>query len=312
MSEKVLVTGGSGFIGSRIVENCIHMGLEVKVFDLVRSRNEHIQESIVSSILDPYAISTAALDCDYIIHAAGALGVQRTESQRLECLSINIQGTVNVLDAAVKGRIKKVLLTSSSEVYGDGNGKPFDEKAALNPKSNYAITKLVGEEYLRAYQQSYGLDYTIVRLFSIYGEGQSDQFVIPKFVRCVQKGRSPTIYGDGSQIRSFCHVDDAARGAVLALVKEGTSGEIFNIGNDSEPITILQLAQRVIAISQKEIQPVFVGFDSSDRNDRREIYKRVPLLEKASSLLGYAPNISLEEGLHRMLRVQKVGVLSGI
>lgn len=301
MRGKVLITGGAGFIGRRIVEKCIQENLEVRVFDLVETKNPNVRESILGSILDPYEISVAARGCDFIIHAAAALGVQRTESNRLECLYINIQGTVNVLEAAVKERVRKVVFTSSSEVYGDGPGAAFDEGSPLNPKSNYAITKLVGEEYLCAYKQTYGLDYSIVRFFNIYGEGQTPRFVVPRFVNAVKNGRSPVIFGDGHQVRSFCHVDDAARGTVLALLSDKSNNQIYNIGNDRESITIQELANKIILLSGNSIQPRIVGYAESDRDAKREIYRRIPVIAKAKADLGYEPTISLLDGLRCML-----------
>lgn len=302
---KVLVTGGAGFIGSEITKVCLTAGLDVRVFDLQPARISGNHESLTGSILDPYDISLAVRGCDYVIHAAAALGVQRTEFKRLECLYINIQGTVNVLEAAVKEKVKKILFTSSSEVYGNGDGTTaIHEESPLNPKSNYAITKLTGEEYLQAYHQDYGLDYSIVRFFSIYGANQVDQFVVPKFVKAVTQDQAPIIYGRGDQVRSFCHVEDAARGVVLALTNEKSSGEIFNIGNDEEPISILDLAMKTIQISGKALEPKTVGFDQSDRTSSREIYWRVPDIGKAKRILGYRPNISLAEGLSQMLNVK--------
>lgn len=303
---KVLITGGAGFIGSEITKVCLARGLHVRVFDLLPVRVPGAQEVLTGSILDPYEISLAARGCDYAIHAAAALGVHRTETNRLECLYINIQGTVNVLEAAVKEKVKKVLFTSSSEVYGDGNGTTLiHEESPLNPKSNYAITKLTGEEYLRAYQQYYGLDYSIVRFFSVYGANQVDQFVIPRFVNAVWQEQPPVIYGNGNQVRSFCHVEDAARGAVLALTGGAeTSTQIFNIGNDAEPISMLELARKTVQLSGKALEPELVGFEHSDRTSSREIYWRVPDIAKARRILGYKPNVSLADGLRRMLAIK--------
>lgn len=309
---KVLITGGAGFIGSKIAEHCLKAGLWVRVFDLARPVNPQVHEAIVGSILDPYEVSVAARGCDFVVHAAAALGVERTESRRLECLHINIQGTVNVLEACVKEDVRKVLFTSSSEVYGDGNGAaPFEEDAPLNPKSNYAITKLVGEEYMRAYRQSYGLDHAIVRFFNVYGENQTEKFVIPRFVQRVLQGSPPRVYGKGEQVRSFCHVEDAALGAVLALLSDRGGGEIFNIGNPSEPVSVRDLAGKIIELAGKSMTPEFVDFSQSDRSDGREIYWRVPSIEKARSVLGYEPRVGLEEGLRRMLRPSPVAVGSG-
>lgn len=302
MKKRVLITGGAGFIGSRIAKNCIEQGVAVRIFDLTKSSLPGVEDSIVGSILDPYEVSLAARGCDSVIHAAAALGVQRTESKRLECLYINIQGTINVMDAAVKERLQKIVFISSSEVYGDAAVPVYQETSPLNPKSNYAITKLVGEEYARAYHQSYGVNYAIVRLFSVYGEGQSNQFVIPKFAEAVARGSAPTLYGDGQQLRSFCHVDDAARGTVAALLSDRANSEIINLGNDTEPVTMQDLANKVIKIGGKPMEPQFVGFEKSDRTAQREIYKRTPSIAKARELLNYAPKISLDEGLQRVLK----------
>ena len=298
---KVLITGGAGFIGSAIAAQCVQKGLQVRVFDLVKSKTPGVEESLVGSILDPYEVSWAVRGCDLVIHAAAALGVHRTETRRLECLYINIQGTVNVLEAAVKEKAKKILFTSSSEVYGDQDLPVFAEDSPVSPKSNYAITKLVGEEYLRAYEASYGLQYTVVRLFNVYGENQSDQFVIPLFADAVSKGASPLIYGDGNQSRSFCHVEDAARGAVAALLSPKTNSQIFNVGNDREPVSIRDLADRMIAQSGKKLQSKLVSYQASDREAGREIRRRVPSVQKAKDVFGYEPAISLEEGLKRVL-----------
>lgn len=302
--SKVLITGGAGFIGSRIASACVKSGLEVRVFDLVKSRVEGVSESMTGSILDPYEISLAARGCDMIVHAAAALGVQRTETRRLECLYINIQGTVNVLEAAVKERAKKILLTSSSEVYGDQDLDVFKEDSPVSPKSNYAITKLMGEEYLRAYRESYGIDYTVVRFFNVYGEEQISQFVVSKFADSILRGEAPTVYGDGSQIRSFCHVDDAAEGAVSALIAPKTNSGIFNIGNDQEPISMQDLARRMIRVSGARLEPKFVPFESSDREEKRDIRRRVPSIAKARAVFGYRPHIALDEGLRRVFEAR--------
>lgn len=300
---RVLITGGAGFIGSAIAQQCLRQGLQVRLFDLKAPSSLRAScETYIGSILDPYEIARVMEGCDYVIHAAAALGVGRTEANRLECLYINIQGTINVFEACVKKRVRKILFASSSEVYGDGDGQPFHEESPLNPKSNYAVTKLVGEEYARAYSQSYGLDYTIARFFSVYGEDQSEQFVIPKFVRRAQAGLPPQIFGDGRQLRCFCHVDDIAAGAVAALVSEKASGQIFNIGNPGEPITMRELADRIVLASGKKLTPEFVSFERSDRNSQREIYRRVPSIGKAAELLKYSPHVSLDEGLRRMFR----------
>jgi UDP-glucose 4-epimerase len=302
MKSRVLITGGAGFIGSKIAEICHKKGMRVRITDLFPPKHKYFHESLEASILDPYEISRAARGCDYVVHAAAALGVNRTETRRLKCLYINIQGTVNVLEAAVKEKVKKVLFLSSSEVYGNQDLDYYREDSPVMPISNYAITKLAGEEYLRAYKGSYGLDYSVVRCFNVYGENQKEEFVVPIFARRIAKGESPLIYGDGTQKRSFCHVEDAARGAVMALLSKKGSGRVFNIGNNTEPISMADLAHRMIALSGKKIKPKFVTYAASDREAKREIFRRVPSIENAKKVLGYKPIVSLNEGLTRVLK----------
>lgn len=302
MKKRVLITGGAGFIGSKIAEICYKKSMHVRITDLFVPQHGYFQENFEGSILDPYEISRAARGCDYIVHAAAALGVNRTETRRLECLYINIQGTVNVLEAAVKEKVKKILFLSSSEVYGNQNLDFYREDSPVMPISNYAITKLAGEEYLRAYKGSYGIDYSVVRCFNVYGENQKDEFVVPIFARRIAHGEAPVIYGDGRQARSFCHVEDAARGAVLALLSKKSSAQVFNIGNNSEPISIQDLAHRMIKLSGKKIKPKYVDYSGSDRDAKREIFKRIPSLQNAEKTLGYKPRVRLDEGLKRTLR----------
>lgn len=298
---KILVTGGAGFIGTFVAKELIRQGHQVRLYDLGKSDLPGISESMTGSILDPYRTAAAVRGCDYVIHLAAALGVARTEANRLECLYINIQGTVNVLEACVKEKVKKIVFSSSSEVYGDQERVPTDELAPVNPKSNYAITKLVGEEYLRAYYENHGLRYAIVRFFNVYGPGQVAEFVAPKFVRMVMSGEAPQIYGTGEQVRSFCNVRDSAKGTVLALLTPFETNEIFNIGNDQEPISVKDLALKIIQLSGKSLTPQMVAMKNSDRSQQRDILKRIPSIEKAKRLLGFKPTITLEEGLKELI-----------
>jgi len=299
---RVLVTGGAGFIGSAMVEYLLehHPDVVVRVMDLNRPPAEGI-EKLTGSILDSNDISNAVRDCDYVVHMAAMLGVKRTEMRRFECLNINIQGTVNVLEACVKERVKKVLFVSSSEVYGDPRENPVRETTPVNPKSVYAVSKLAGEEYVKAYRAKYGLGYSIVRFFNVYGPRQVAEFVMPRFIKAVMEDRPPTVYGNGHQARAFCYVTDAVRGAAATLFDEGTNSEIFNVGNDLEPIWMKDLAFKVIALARKEITPRFVPMADSDRTASREIQKRVPDLSKARAMLRYEPEVGLDEGIRRVM-----------
>lgn len=298
---KVLITGGAGFIGLRVAQELLSKGHEVRIFDIVKRQIEGVDAAYTGSILDPYELSHAMRGCDYVCHLAAALGVKRTETKRLECLFINIQGTINVLETAVKEGIKKVLFTSSSEVYGDQEKQPLSEESPLYPKSNYAVTKIAGEEYVKTYSQTYGLDYSIVRFFNVYGPHQSDSFVITRFIKAVFNNEPPVIYGTGRQVRSFCYVDDAARGVVKALFSPKANSEIFNIGNDTEPTMIKDLAKKIIALSGRKLKSEFVHMRRSDRNPQREILKRIPCIKKAAQVINYKPQVGLDKGLRLII-----------
>ena len=303
---KVLVTGGSGFLGSAMVRQLIAEGFEVRCFDLpgqiLRNPPPPDAEIYRGSILDVNDLSAAIYGCDYVVHFAAMLGVRRTETKRLSCLTVNIQGTVNVLEACIKERVKKVIFPSSSEVYGDAPRTPISEDSPLNPKSVYALTKMIGEEYLKAYKQRYGLEYTILRYFNVYGVGQVAEFVIPRFVKRVLQGKPPVVYGKGNQVRSFCYVDDAIKGTIQAMFSDKAASQVFNIGNDKEPITIKELAYKVISLAGKDMAPEFVVMDESDRSEDREVQRRIPDITKARLVLGYEPSVSLAEGISRVMR----------
>jgi UDP-glucose 4-epimerase len=276
-------------------------GMEVRALDLVKSPVEEAERHI-GSILDITNISRAVRGCDYVVHLAAMMGVERTEQNKMECLNVNILGTSSVLDACVKERVKKIVFASSSEVYGDQAKMPITEESPLSPKSVYGVSKVCCEEYLKAYKQTYDLDYSVVRFFNIYGPGQVTEFVIPRFVKAVVENRPPVIYGKGDQVRAFCHVSDAVRGTRLALLSKKANGQAFNIGNDTEPISMKDLALKVIKISRKNMKPAFIPLEKSDRKPEREILTRVPSIEKARKVLGYRPKVGLNEGILSILK----------
>lgn len=302
---RVLVTGGAGFIGGAMADYLRRRspGLTVRVLDLNPCPVQDVEQCI-GSILDVSDVSTALRDCDYVIHLAALLGVKRTDSQPMKCLHINVQGTLNILDECVKNGVKKIVFASSSEVYGEQTNQPISESSPVNPRSVYAVSKLVGEEYVRAYHQRYGLTYTIARLFNVYGPRQVAEFVIPRFVKAVLSNKPPLIYDSGRQVRAFCYVEDALGGIALALFNEQTNTEILNIGNPHEPIMVRDLAYKVIEIGEKNLEPIFVPFEQVGRGrDRdREICTRIPDVSKAARLLGYAPSVSLTEGITRVMQ----------
>lgn len=312
MTKKILITGGAGFIGTALARNLVAKGLKVRLFDLDFT-NHHLLcqkkgnfpkvERIQGSILDSNALCNAIRGCDYVAHLAAMLGVRKTEMRRIECLNINILGTINVLEACLKEKVEKILFASSSEVYGEIEGLPVKEDSSKNPVSIYAVTKLAGEEYVKGYGDRYRLKYSIVRFFNVYGPGQVAEFVMPRFIKKVLEDKPPVIYGDGSQIRAFCFVEDAVEGAVKALIDQNGENQIFNIGNDKEPISVKNLANKIIKNSGKNLKPEFVPMSESDRQSSREIKRRIPCIDKARNLLNYEPKFSLEEGIKKIMDI---------
>ena len=310
--KLILVTGGGGFIGSSMVSFLVKQGLKVRVFDLSEQilKNPPPEEAEIykGSVLDTNDVTNAMHGCDYVIHLAAMLGVKRTEMKRLDTLNVNILGTINVLEGCIKEKIKKIVFASSSEVYGDQMKIPISEENPLHPKSVYAVTKLAGEEYVKAYKNRYGLEYTIVRFFNVYGQGQVAEFVMPRFIKCVldNKPQPPKIYDKGDQIRSFCYVDDIVKGTFLALINKKANSEIINIGNDKEPISIRDLAYKVISLAQKDLEPEYVAIDDSDRSAEREILRRIPDISKAKTVLGYEPEIPLSVGILKVMEHRNI------
>lgn len=309
---RVLITGGSGFIGTAVIHELIRqrkqngLDIQIRAFDLNKPAYEGV-EAVQGSVLDISDVGRAAEGCDYVIHLAALLGVQKSEARRLDCLNINILGTQNVLNACIQDRVKKIIFASSSEVYGDQTRLPISETNPVNPKSVYAVSKLAGEEYIRAYALRYGIQYTILRFFNVYGPGQVGEFVTAKFIKAVQDEQSPVIYGKGDQNRSFCYGGDVAQGVIKALFSDKATGETINLGNDRESITIAELAHKIVKLSGKpHLKPKFVSMSESDRTIAREIKDRAPDISKARRLLEYEPQCTLDEGITRILEHGKV------
>ncbi|MDD5439079.1 MAG: NAD-dependent epimerase/dehydratase family protein [Candidatus Omnitrophica bacterium] len=300
---KVLVTGGNGFIGRHVVRELASRKIEVISFDITPPQEEiKGVTSIVGTIIDEFLLGEYMKQCDAVLHLAAVLGVKRAEKHLLKCLTINIQGTIKILEACVMNNIPRVLTVSSSEVFGDLNKNKISETAPFNPKSGYAISKLAGEKYTEAFGKEYGLKYTVVRFFNIYGPGQVAEFVVPRFIKMVQHNIRPTIYGDGKQIRSFCHIGDAARALVDVFLHPSSANQTFNIGNDLEPVTMEDVAFRVIKEAGSSLKPVYLPFSESDREGSREIYYRVPDISKIRATIQYSPRITLDEGIKGLIK----------
>ena len=312
--KRVLITGGAGTIGLPLTDELISRGIEIVVFDLheqIRRLEEFINPKAIKfsgSILDSAALRDAMNGCNGVIHLAAHLGVQRTERNRLRCLDINISGTQKVLDACImNGNIKKIIFASSSEVYGEPLENPINEDAITQGKTVYAISKLAGEELVKAFHQEFPyLKYSILRYFNVYGLHQVSQFVMSRFIHGVSIGKDPIIFGDGSQKRSYNFAKDTARGTADAIFSKNTDSHIINIGNSKEPINLIDLAKKIIILAGKENDLEVIvknSFENADRDDKREIYQRYCDTSLAKKLINYESKISLEEGIKKILKL---------
>lgn len=319
--KRVFITGVAGLIGRRLAEKLVTNGYAVTGFDLgeqvelARDRLDAIAEmgdfSVTEgTILDRTGVVRAMRGCGVVIHLAAMLGVKRTEEDRLRCLEINITGSDYILNAAMLNGIEHVVVASSSEVYGEPISNPVKETDITQGKTVYAISKLASEELAIGYAQAFpALNYTIVRFFNTYGEGQVAQFVLTKFVREVLEGRNPIVYGDGSQIRSYAHVDDITDGLVDIIENPKARNQIYNLGNGDEAMTLKDLAQLVIDLLRPddglEVE-ILGGFQGSDRVAEREIHHRVCDSTKAFDELGFKATVTVEEGIRRIAAQTKI------
>lgn len=312
--RSIVVTGGAGFIGREMVKKLLSLGYRVIAFDLAEqfARHERFFQALqggdlrlaAGSVLDRTALRGAIKNSDVVIHLAAMLGVRKTEENRLGCIEINITGTENVLNACVMNNCRKVIFASSSEVYGEPTTNPVREGDETKGKTVYAISKLAGEELVKAYHQLYPeLKYTIVRFFNTYGEGQVAQFVLARFVKAVLEGRNPVVFGDGAQVRSYGHVDDVTQGVVAALERDCADARTYNLGNSTQVMTLKDLAQKVIdtLAPERGLKVEVLGnFDGSDRIAEREIHIRYCDTTRAATELDYRPTITVEEGIRRI------------
>ena len=250
---NILVIGNSGLIGNALVQKLIKKQIRLICYDISKPKYSSEILFIKGSIEDLKILSkkTKNIKIDVVVHLAAFLGVKNTEKNKLKCLNTNILGTINVLDFCVKKKVKKIIFSSSSEVYGEGGKNFLREDFFLKPKSIYGITKVVNEEYIKAYCSKFKLNFNICRFFNIYGPNQRDEFVIPNFINKIKKNQIIEIYGSGNQVRCFCYVDDAVD-ILIKLIFSKIKNKTFNIGNNNEPTKIIDLAKLIYKLTQKK------------------------------------------------------------
>lgn len=313
---KFLVTGGAGMIGLEVCKQLSKSGHFVHLFDLgeqVKRVQNHIPKKNIKifygSIIDTSALREAMQDCDIVIHLAALLGVKRSEDFKLKCLEINVEGTKNVLTTAIERRVKKFIFASSSEVYGEPLDNPIKEDFITQGKTIYAISKLMGEEYCKAFNQQFPINFTILRYFNCYGPFQTAQFVMSKFIKNALEGKNLHINGDGGQVRSYTYVYDTAKATILASLSSKSNGKVLNIGSGEDPINLIELAKLILKLTKKKKLKIIFDkkfTNKSDRNENREIYLRYCDSSLAKKTLNWKTSYSLEKGIKEVI---KTGVI---
>ncbi len=313
---RVLITGGAGFIGSHLAEALLAADHEVSVLDnlstgsmdnIVQLKGHPRFHYTIDSVTNEPLLAEHIDQCDTVVHLAAAVGVKLIVEAPVHTIETNVHGTEVVLKHANKKK-KLVVIASTSEVYGKSSAVPFREDAdlVLGPTAKhrwaYACSKAIDEFLALAYWKEKKLPVVIVRLFNTVGPRQTGRYgmVIPRFVQQALAGDPMTVFGDGSQSRSFTHVGDVV-GALVSLMQEPRAvGDVFNIGNRAE-ITILELAERIKAITGSTSSIVRVPYDEAYEQGFEDMPRRVPDLTKLNQLIGYEPRVQLDEILRSVI-----------
>ncbi|MFC1857950.1 GDP-mannose 4,6-dehydratase [Thermodesulfobacteriota bacterium] len=317
---KVLITGGAGFIGSHLAEAYLEKGDEVYVIDDLSTgyldnikpfqENERMKSRFfvtVDTILNREILMELIGICDVVFHLAAAVGVRYILDNPLKSIKTNIEGTEIVLELCNKFK-KKVLVTSSSEVYGKHLHAPLIESdniiygTSSKFRWSYAASKLMDEFIALAYYRSKGLKVIITRLFNTVGPKQTGAYgmVIPRFVAQALRNEPLTVYGDGSQSRTFTYVKDVVQALMALRENENADGEVFNIGG-TEEITILELAEKIIGMTGSRSSIEFIPYEKAFEKDFEDMQRRVPGIEKLKDLIGFQPKTSLDDILTHVI-----------
>jgi UDP-glucuronate decarboxylase len=299
---RILITGGAGFVASDVAEKlAADPANEVVVVDnLLTGELSKVPNGVTFIKCDVNRFEDIsgvfyAYRFDHVFHYAAVVGVKRTTDNPVMVLR-DIDGIRNVLDLSKNTGVKRVLFSSSSEVYGEPVEIPQNERTTpLNSKLPYAIVKNIGEAFLRSYYKEYGLPYTVFRFFNTYGPKQSRDFVVSKFIRAALAHEDITLFGDGLQTRTFCYIDDNTEACLNAFRRGEVINDVVNIGSDVE-ITINDLASLIIELTGSRSRVVHLP-----PLEEGDMTRRMPDVTRMRHLLGREP-IPLREGLQRILR----------
>ena len=304
---RVLITGGAGFIGSHLADYYVAKGDQVTILDNFSTGSKeniaHLEGKVTTvdgDVRNVELVEKLTKDADLVLHMAAALGVNTILESPLESMSINITGSEVVLNAATQFN-KRIIIASTSEIYGKNPKQPLNEAddrvvgAPQKIRWTYSDAKAIEEAMATALHSQKNLPVTTVRLFNTVGPRQTGRYgmVVPRFVQAALKNEALAIYGDGTQSRVFCHVDDAVKAIATIAGTDATISEVFNVGGSGE-ITIKELAEKVIAVIESQSVITYTPYTDAYPAGFEDIQRRVPDISKISKSIGWAPTKDLE------------------
>ncbi|MDI6690821.1 MAG: GDP-mannose 4,6-dehydratase [Candidatus Bathyarchaeota archaeon] len=304
---RVLITGGSGFIGSHLVDYCLNLEYETVVLDnffsgQIKNIKQNISDKkfrlIKGDVRNPKDVEKALENIDAIFHLAAIVNIPLSIENPTLVNEVNVQGTINLLEASVKKDIKCFVYASTCAVYGEAKYLPIDEEHPADPLSPYGASKLAAEHYCKVFHKIYGLHTICLRFFNIYGPRQPSGpsgGVITTFIESIKRNRPILIYGDGNQTRDFLYIKDAIEACILALTCRDCSGKTFNIGTGTKT-SINELAEELIKQANKS--HVKIRHVAERKGDIKESYANI---RKAQKELGFKPKFSIHEGLKELI-----------
>jgi NAD dependent epimerase/dehydratase len=307
--KKVLVTGAGGFIGSHLTERLVALGAKVKAFVRYNSRNDwglieilpsHVKEKIeviMGDLRDSETIGGVMKDVDMVLHLGALIAIPYYYIHPREVVETNIMGTLNILNAAKEYKIKRIIHTSTSEVYGTAQYVPIDEKHPLQGQSPYSASKIGADKLAESFHRSYDLPITTLRPFNTYGPRQSARAVIPTIITQAL-AQDEVVLGSLWPTRDLSYVDDVVEGFIKASESERSIGEVINIGSGLE-ISINDLANKIISLIGKKVRIVLDP--KRVRPPKSEVERLIADNSKAKELLDWEPKVSLDEGLRRTI-----------
>ena len=301
--QRIVVTGGAGFVGSNVVRRLLTENARVVVLDDFYTGDDNNLpagepnlEVVRGSVTDFDLVRDVIGGASLVFHLAARNIIVSTRNPR-EDYEVNIGGTLNVLLAARELTTPRVVYSSSTSVYGNPRYLPINEDDATNMLSPYAVSKFAGENYCKAFYESYGLSSAVVRYSNVYGTAQRPDNpycgVVSKFFESAMNGESPRIHGDGEQTRDFTYIDDVVEATLLAGISPKADGQVYNVGTGRE-VTVNQVARAIIEITGAKVEPAYV-----DRRDIDNIRRRVVNIEKIRRELRWIPTFTVEQGLRR-------------